>query len=365
MSNKFSKYLSQFGDGLKQGAIRPKGGMGNYTHATRLFVDNNYALAPRTKFNFYVRFEVDTTAIQAINFKNRHVNEIGYLVKTAQLPKYNFDTITKNQYNRKKIIYKDFNYDPLTFTFHDDNTGVINAMWALYYGYYVRNRALPTSAYGATQYRATQLTFDNFRYGLDNDITVPFFKSISIYTMSRRRFLSYTLINPKIKSWAHGDGDYSDGATPMENTMTVEYENVLYGGGQVAVGNPKGFAELHYDLVPSPLSVAGGGLANILGEGGILDGLESIFGNIADGTAFSSPGGFLKTVISGINTYENFKKLPSDAITREAIGVLSSPEGVRGITNTISGVVGAVLPKRDGQGAPTTANQKPLVGGGQ
>jgi hypothetical protein len=363
MTNKFSGYLSDFADGLTQGALRPKGGMANYTHATRLFVDNNYALAPRTKFNYYVRFEIDNTAVKAINFTNRHINEIGYLVKTTQLPKYNFESITKNQYNRKKIIYKEFNYEPLTFTLHDDNTGVINAMWALYYGYYVRDRNLPTSAYAATQYRVTNGSFDNFRYGLDNDITVPFFKSISIYTMARRRFLGYTLINPKIKSWAHGEADYSDGATPMENTMTVEYENVLYSGGNVSVGNPKGFAELHYDLVPSPLSVAGGGLANLLGEGGGLDGLESIFGNIADGTAFSSPGGFLGTVIQGINTYENIKDLNSDTLTREAIGVLSSPEAISGITNTVSGVVGAVLPRSDSQENPTNATQKTLIAG--
>ena len=68
MANKFTRFLGDFATGLTQ----PKGIMGNYTHATRLFIDNTMRLAPKTKFNYYVRFEMDPTAVKAANFKAKH-----------------------------------------------------------------------------------------------------------------------------------------------------------------------------------------------------------------------------------------------------------------------------------------------------
>jgi hypothetical protein len=174
------------------------------------------------------------------------------LVKTADLPKYSFDSVVKNQYNRKRIIYKNINYEPVNITLHDDNAGIINALWAIYYGYYIADRQVPVSAYNDNKYRPTKTPLDNFRYGMDNNISVGFFKSVSIYTMSRKRFLGYTLINPRIKSWNHGSVDYAANET-LESTMTLEYEAVKYSAGNVSINNPKGFATLHYDLVPSPL----------------------------------------------------------------------------------------------------------------
>lgn len=176
--------------------------------------------------------------------------------------------------------------------------------------------------------------------------------------MSRRRFLGYTLINPKIKSWNHGSVDYAAGSEVLESQMTIEYEAVKYSSGNVSFNNPKGFATLHYDTLPSPLSVAGGGVANLLGQGGVLDGLESIFGDVAGGSAFSSPGGFLNTAIKTINTYKNFKQLSSDSIKREAVNILSNPAN---IATAVGGITGAIFPKPSATPTTITASQKSLI----
>jgi len=360
MANKFTRFLTGFGNGL----TNPKGLVGNFQHATRLFLDNSYRLAPRTKFNYYVRFEFDRTALKQASkgFEAKHSEEVGYLVKNCSLPNYTFTTETKNQYNRKKVLYKDFSYDPVDFTFHDDNGGVINAMWALYYGYYIKDRNNPEPAFGATHYRNEKIpALDNYRFGLDNGRSVPFFKNISIYTMARQRWLGYTLVNPKIKTWQHGTPDYAEDSMPMENKMSVEYESVYYSGGIVKRDNPKGFATLYYDNSPSPLTLAGGGLSTLTSEGGVLDGLESIFGSVADGTAFSSPQNFLGTAIGAINTYKNFKNLDKDSLKAEAINLIRSPESINGIVNTVSGVAGAIFPKNQGTTTTTTASQKNLT----
>lgn len=357
MANKFTRFLKQVG----QGIINPKGVMGNFQHATRMFVDDTYRLAPRTKFLYYVRFEIDPTAHQAPMFSQRHVNEVGMLVKRCDLPKFTIDFTTKNQYNRKKIVYKNINYDPVNFVFHDDNAGITNALWAIYYGTYFADRHNPNQAYSATHLRGAKIdALDNFRYGLDNNKSVDLFKSISIYTMSRKRFLGYTLINPRITSWQHGNLDYSAGEF-LENTMNVSYESVQYTGGTVTFNNPKGFATLHYDTVPSPLSVQGGGVANLLGEGGTLDGMEQIFGDVSSGVAFSSLGGFLGTAIKSINTYKNFKNLSKEGIKGEIINVISSPASISGLVNTVGGVVGAVFPRNSGNDTSVIATQKKLT----
>lgn len=356
MANYFTRFLT----GVAEGILNPKGQQANWQHATRLFIDNTMRLAPRTKFNYYVRFEMNKHAIRAPSFTNKHQEEVGLLVKTAELPKFSFDSVVKNQYNRKKIVYKQINYEPVNLTFHDDAAGIINALWAVYYGYYIGDRHNPTAAYEANHLRPTKTPKDNFRYGMDNDITAPFFSSVSIYTMSRRRFLGYTLINPRIKSWNHGNMDYATSEF-AENQMTLEYEAVRYSAGQVTYNSPKGFATLHYDTVPSPISVAGGGVATLTGEGGVLDGIEQVFGNISSGAAFDSFGGFLGTAVSAINTYKNARSLTSAQLKSEAINILSNPATISSAISTVGGVVGAVFPKSASTEPTTEAVQRRLI----
>jgi hypothetical protein len=152
---------------------------------------------------------------------------------------------------------------------------------------------------------------------------------------------------------------------PSESTMTLEYEAVKYSAGNVSINNPKGFATLHYDLVPSPLSVAGGGVSNLTGPGGVLDGLESIFGDLANGSTFESFGGFLGTAIKTVNTYKNLRGLSKEGLKQEAINILSNPTNISTAVSTVGGVVGAVFPKSSTNTESTQALPKSLVGGTQ
>jgi hypothetical protein len=144
--------------------------------------------------------------------------------------------------------------------------------------------------------------------------------------------------------------------------MTVEYEAVKYSAGNVSINSPTGFAQFHYDTVPSPLSVAGGGVSNLVGEGGVLDGMEQIFGDIGKGTPFDSVGGFLGTAIKSINTYKNFKNLSKDGLKNEAINILSNPRNIATAVSTVGGVVGTVFPKSGSGASTTTATQRNLTG---
>ena len=147
-----------------------------------------------------------------------------------------------------------------------------------------------------------------------------------------------------------------------ESQMTLEYEAVRYSTGNVSVRSPKGFATLHYDTVPSPLSIAGGGVATLTGEGGVLDGLDQIFGDVGSGAAFETPGGFIGTLAKTFNTYKNFKSLSKDQLASEAIGILSNPGNITAAANRIGGVIGAVFPKTASTETTTDARQRNITG---
>jgi len=310
------KSIGQFISGL----TNPKGNVADFRHASRLFVDDNFRLAPKSKFNFHVVFTIDTRALKSLNFDYRHRNEINMLVKKCDLPKFTITTETLNQYNRKKVVQNKIDYTPVNITFHDDRLGVTRQLWENYYAYYYAD---PTVAKQSAAYNRTAMAAGSYirnPYGLDNNSSIPFFNKITIYQMANKQWASYTLVNPMITAWNHDVLDYSSSA-PAEQSMTLAYESVAYDTGFVAQGNPPGFAQDHYDTVPSPITLAGGGTASVFGQAGVLAGAEAVFGRVADGTAFESPANFLSTAIQAINTYNNAKNLKSTSIRNEVYNV--------------------------------------------
>ena len=99
--------------------------------------------------------------------------------------------------------------------------------------------------------------------------------------------------------------------------MQIVYQTVLYGAGRIVKnGTPAGFATIHYDLSPSPLSVLGGGTQSIFGAGGIVDGIGSVLGDIQNGN-FG-----VGTILKGINTYNNAKKIKAKDVKEELKGIV-------------------------------------------
>jgi len=91
------------------------------------------------------------------------------------------------------------------------------------------------------------------KYGMDNELSVPFFYYIKIFQLARQKWYSYTLVNPILTSWSHDTLDYSDSQV-MENSMNVAYEGVLYNFGDVNTDIGFGDQETAYDQVHSPLN---------------------------------------------------------------------------------------------------------------
>jgi len=344
MASAFNGFL----DSVANGALSPKGNLGDYAHASRLFVTENQKLAPHQKFLYHCFFQMDPSAASVLpELKSKHELEIGMLVKSAELPKFSADIETKNKYNRKKNVQTAIKYNPVTITFHDDNYGVTTALLEAYYRYNFADgnyKEIP-GAYnkagaGDSTYKGAGA--NKYSYGLDNNQTVPFFQNIQISQMARKAFTTYTLVNPIISDWQHDTVDSSDGTTTMINTITVMYESVFYSRGNVetgANGNPKGFGNTaHYDITPSALN--GGGLGDILGTA------SQLFGFITQGTGFNNP---LQAGLAAAGLVSNLRNLSPEGLRQEGFNVLTGAIGAASGID-VSGVSQTFFPKNGGKG---------------
>lgn len=251
----------------------------DYKHANRLFVADNYKLLPKIGFLFHVFFDINENALPTSDPGNpNNKTEIGLLVKSADLPKFTIATKTYNAYNRPNIVQSKVNYDSLNITFHDDSADLIRNFWFDYYNYYYRDSDYTETLYrGAHKYADVRQT-DKWGYSPrvspvesagSTTAPLPYLNAIRIYSLHRRKFSEYTLINPVIKSFQHGSHDQGS-SDMLLHTMAVEYESVLYSYGDTTPDTVKGFAGLHYDNNPSPLTPLGGGTRSVLGQGGLL-----------------------------------------------------------------------------------------------
>ena len=354
MANIFNGFL----DNLVNGALSPKGDMADYTHAARLYTDDNFRLAPKQKFLYHVTLNLNENVVNKVlpGWVQRHSNEVNMLVKSVTMPKFDIQTETKNKYNRKKNLQTRIDYAPVNIVFHDDNNSIVTQLWTAYYNYHFADGTYG-SRDGAGAPNQSARPYDRFntymgsprngdRFGLDNNQYEPFFTSIQISQMARHQYLTLTLVNPIIESWQHDTLENSVGADPVQNSMTVAYESVFYADGPIDEGNsPKGFGTVHYDNTPSPISA--GSSSSLFGSAGILAGGTSVLGDIAGGKAD------LGTLLTAARTVKNAKDLTKEGIRNEAFQVAG--QTIRTATGTnVSGLANTSFPKSGGNGTQTT-----------
>lgn len=360
---------------VAQGFLNPKGSMGDWHHARALYTDDSFRLAPKHKFLYHVVFNLNANAVKIL--PQLKTQEINMLVKAVDLPKFNVSTSLKHQYNKKRNLQTRLDYDPISITFHDDNFGQTTAMWEAYYRYYFKDGNYtghdgisPLDKHHAYNKGNTYVgeLYNKHRYGLDNDSFYSFFESIQIFQLSRKRYTSFTLVNPLVQSWQHDSLD-NNSSDAVQSTMQVLYETVWYSRGAVntAEGIPKMFGgpSGHYDTTPSPITVAGGSnFGGLFGQQGILNQGVDLLGDITSGQAFSSPGRLLGTILKGANIFKNAKGLSMDGIRQEGFGILKNAlGGIGGISaNNVGGVASSFFPKNSGLGS-ALASVTPSIGG--
>jgi hypothetical protein len=261
----------------------------DYQHASRIFVNSNMLRSPKYAFMFYVIFDYNDSEAGLATPMSRGA-QIGALCKSAQLPKYTIEAQSNNAYNRTVVSQKRLKYDPVSLKFHDDSDDIIREFWYDYMSFYYRDSDYQTPIY-SQDHKYVDRQKDAWGYGLRTQQTQEIdligssdyhpLKAIRIYSFYRKRFSEYTLINPIITAFRHGEHS-NEGSNLMEHEMTVQYEAVKYAVGYVSPDNFGDSMLLLYDMTPSSLS-RGGSIRSVFGTGGLIQTINNTVNDLANG----------------------------------------------------------------------------------
>ena len=336
-----------------------------YDHATRLFVADNFRLAPKQSFLYYVVINIDPSQSalgggllgDILTLADRYQNlENGLLVKRVELPKYSMVTKTLNAYNRKNIVQTNINYDPINVTFHDDAADVITNFWNDYYTYYYRDSDYSSESY-RQEHKYTPRLKVGWGYSPQNGGMAStqrqissFIKDIRIFSLHNKRFTEYRLINPFITGWRHGEHDSSSGTGTMENTMTVTYETVKYYTGYVNPVDVAGFSLLHYDTTNSPISTS---VTNIYSDAGLLGALTNGSKDLAKPAGGGGAGGVLSNILTMYRAYKNLKNVNLQNVAGTVVGQV----GAQVLNTALNTAAGYAFPTLGGGITGTGSSQ--------
>jgi hypothetical protein len=327
----------------------------DYTHASKTFISNGYQYSPRLKFLFHVYFNINTANIPQLQaaYGSGAIATLSLLVKSAELPKFKIDTTVLNQYNRKRVVQTKMRYEPSRIIFHDDQADLIRNMWYNYYSYYygdpshqyagISNMSgtmgrLMTQAnafnyntsdiysqqqasanwgfQGETYHDGTNLLFS----GLGGK--PAFFRDITIYGLSQKKFAQWTLINPIITGWRGDNYDYSESGSTMQNEMSFEYESVKYFMGNIGSNQPSdsvsGFADpAHYDTTSSSITTEQG-RQTVYTNSGVV---SAVSGTVQDLNNTNAGLSGLQNVLGGVQTAGTLLNVLSGSALSQQLGV--------------------------------------------
>lgn len=320
----------------------------DWQHASKLFVGDNFRLAPKMGYLFHVFFDINPDSISRIGEQEKI--EAGLLAVTADLPKFSFDTKTMNSYNKPNIVQSKIKYEPLTITFHDDNADVVRALWVDYFNYYYRDTdggltqktSDVSEKYTTPEKYIANRRFNNFGYApraygaASAGDTQQYFKSIRIYSLHQKRFSEYILVNPIITSFQHGSHQQGSADT-LQHSMTINYETVLYASGNVSEKTVSGFAKIHYDKSPSTLTPSNG-TRSILGPGGIIATADDVITDLSTGNL----AGALFKSLRGLNNAgaTNIGQAVSSELAQISIDLLRGENPINKISVPNFGSIG-------------------------
>ena len=202
---------------------------------------NNYRFRPdvnppRIKFEGYVNFVFNRDLASFLGMENNtYKTNISSLVRRATLPTVNFKNVTKNQYNKKRIVSTGVEFAPVEITVFDTLNNEWLQLLMRYFSYLYMNPRnkndvgdrdvhmnTPAGLENNSEFGGT--SFKSGEAGLNLQRDKQFFERIDIIMYHGGKGVQYSLTGPLLNSFSMGDMDYSSNEF-VEFTMNIEYEN--------------------------------------------------------------------------------------------------------------------------------------------
>jgi len=205
---------------------------------------------PRPGFLYYVRFvRTITSRSDGPHSQQASGNDwskgIGVIAQEIERPQMSFDTQTLNQYNRKRIIQKKVEYEPINFTFYDTVDNKTYHMFEDYFRFYYgdpKNDAVLDWSWDITSATMNQ---GNSGWGFTPP-TVPntyFFSQIEFYLLYGGNYSRFDILNPKVKSFKPSNLSYEDCADTPTINIGLEYEGIVYKGNNLKISDTPGLLQ--------------------------------------------------------------------------------------------------------------------------
>lgn len=193
-----------------------------------------FSRIPRLKHNWTVTFELSPGATQLLTKKigsdrvNELLSELSLRAQSVDLPTWNITTQTLNQYNKHRHVHTRVDWQQVQVKFFDTVDNAFQALLIAYMEYYFPNN-FNDVGFNAMQPDQLSLAFKG-EYGLAsiNNSNNNFFITM-VVNREYGGWVDQTLIiNPKITSVQHDQLDYTDTGSPVNWTITLQYESAVF-----------------------------------------------------------------------------------------------------------------------------------------
>lgn len=197
-----------------------------------------YTKIPKPKFLYYIRFVRSNSGTTI----NDWAKGVGIIAKQIDRPKITFDTEVLNQYNKKRVIQKRVEYEPVSFTFHDTVDNKVFNLFEDYFRYYYGDPRQGSATDWSWDVMASEMWQGQTGWGFIPPVGTNasfFFSHIELYTFYGGEYARWDIINPKVKSFSPSNMEFSD-SQGAEIQMSFEYEGVLYYGNNNSLSTQDG-----------------------------------------------------------------------------------------------------------------------------
>lgn len=209
--------------------------IGFNNHASNYFTKGTkFTLVPFTKFQWTIAF--DFTQSQVCTAMASEFADITYIAQSVDLPNWDIETQTINQYNKRRTVATHVVYKPVSVTFFDTIDNKFKKLILAYMDHTSRNFGLANSpsfaaadAILANDLLAVDDGFDG-KYGqkVAKDTTDNFIRTLQINQEYGGLVTPVQLLNPKIVSVSRDNLDYTQTNGVVKWTVVFQPEGIRH-----------------------------------------------------------------------------------------------------------------------------------------
>lgn len=286
----------------------------NYASKVRGFDGDHKVIVqqPRPRYTWFVQFYIANDAQGTVINEAHRNGRLLAATKSIGIPDVEFEVEKLRSYNNWRNVPTVAKYKPITMRFHDDAAAHIAQLIKSYRSFY--------------HYGADARSYTQFGGGVGESARPPglpsmgmkirsgsrnFFDAIRIFDLGTdpHSVNVYTLVNPIVSNFEHGDLDYTDGTGLGEVSLTIEYEGYVDAVKQEVTSFAGVFEQIGEDsssLLDADV-LSGLGLGDLEREG-FFDGFIGQLGENISEVAFEAAVEAAVGLASGDFNSENFKR---------------------------------------------------------